>query len=141
MSLSQAIYNYIRQCPLISNTIRVRFNHLSDTPQEFSIDEVPEDIIVRRYIGSSIRQKTFNLTSRETYSQDQRVNIEKSDFYENFRAWLETQNRLKNLPVLDEPDDAQSISCLTSGYMYTATEDTAQYQIQLRLTYHHKGER
>ena len=141
MSLSQAIYDYIRQCPLIDRNIRIRFNHLSDTPQEFSIDEVPEDVIVRRYIGSSIRQKTFNLTSREAYFQDQRVNIARSDFYERFQAWIEEQNKLRNLPALDEPNTAQSLSCLTSGYLYTATEDTAQYQIQLRLTYHHEGER
>jgi hypothetical protein len=141
MSLSQAIYDYIRQCPLIDRKIRVRFNHLGNTPQEFSIDEVPGDVVVKQYIGSSIRQKTFNLTSRETYSQDQRINIEKSDFYESFSNWIETQSRLRNLPILDEPNTAHSITCLTPGYLYTATEDTAQYQIQLRLTYHHEGER
>lgn len=141
MSISSAIYQYIRKCPLIDSGIRVRFNHLGETPQEFSIEEVPEDVIVKKYIGSSIRQKTFYLTSRESYSQDQRINIEKSDFYEKFYDWIEEQNKLKNLPVLDGDNTAQSISCLTAGYLYTATEDTAQYQIQLRLTYLHKGER
>lgn len=141
MSLSQAIYDYIRKCPLIDSGIRVRFNHLGDNPQEFSIEEVPEDVIVKRYIGASVRQKTFYLTSRENYGSDQRINIEKSDFYEEFYTWIEEQNRLKNLPVLDENNTAQSIACLTAGYLYTNTEETAQYQIQLRLEYLHEGER
>ena len=141
MSISQAVYDYIRSCPLIDENTRIRFNHLSDTPQEFSIDEVPEDVVIKKYIGMSIRQKTFYLTSRETYSQDQRENIEKSDFYERFSGWIEEQNRTHNLPVLTGQDTAQKIKCLTSGYLYSATENTAQYQIQLRLEYIHKGER
>lgn len=141
MSISQAIYDYIRGCPLIENNIRIRFNRLGSNPQEFSIEETPEDIVVKRYIGASVRQKTFYLTSRETFSQDQRTNIEKSDFYERFYAWIESQNKAKNLPILEGDNKALSITCLTSGYLYTATDDTAQYQIQLRLEYLHKGER
>lgn len=141
MSLSQSIYDYIRKCPLIDRGIRVRFNHLGPSPQEFSIEEIPEDITVKKYIGSSIRQKTFLLVSRETYSMDQRVNIEKSDFYEHFYEWIEEQNRLRNFPILEGGKRPTKIQCLTAGYLYTAKEDTAQYQIQLRLEYENKGER
>lgn len=141
MSLAQSIYDYIRLCPLIDEGTYIRFNRLGPTPQEFSIEDVPEDVIVKRYIGSSERQKTFNLVSREVYNQDQRINIEKSDFYEEFYEWIEKQNRLKNFPVLSDSAIPTKIECLTAGYLYTADENTAQYQIQLRLTYLHKGER
>ena len=141
MSLAQSIYDYIRQCPLIERGVRVRFNHLGDTPQEFSVEEIPEDVVVKKYIGSSIRQKTFYLTSREQYSEDQRVNIAKSDFYEQFAAWIEEQNKTRNLPRLEGVNTARKIQCLTSGYLYTVSPDTAQYQIQLRLEYFHEGER
>lgn len=141
MGISQAIYNYIRQCPLISKGVSVRFNHLGAAPQEFSIEDTPEDTVVKRYIGSSLRQKTFYLTSRESYSTDQRLNIEKSNFYEEFQAWVEQQNRLKNFPALTGTQTPTKIECLTAGYLYTANDNTAQYQIQLRLEYLNKGER
>lgn len=141
MSITQSIYNFIRACPLIEKGIRVRFNRLGDLAQEFSVEDTPEDVIVQRFIGSSIRQKTFYLTSRESYSQDQRVNIEKSDFYEAFQEWIEEQNRIKNFPVLGGNKRSVKLECLTSGYLYAAEEDTAQYQIQLRLQYENKGER
>lgn len=139
MSLSQSIYDYIRDCPLIDSGTCVRFNRLGPEPQEFSVEDVPEDVIVKRYIGSSLRQKTFHLVSREVYNQDQRINIEKSDFYEDFQAWVEKENRLKHFPALTGDNRATKIECLTCGYLYTTEEDTALYQIQLRLTYLHKA--
>lgn len=105
---------------------------------EYTIDTTPCDTIVRKYVdGSSIRQFEFVFASRESYGSDIPQNIDNSEFYEQFARWIENNNEnLSDLLSLDNYQTAQYIELVTSGYAYDVGDNSARYQIQLRLVYY-----
>ncbi|MCR1952874.1 chloramphenicol resistance protein [Clostridium sp. DSM 100503] len=134
-----ALRNYIRNCPHLdtfNNAIKVNVNYLEGNPDTYSIEEVPINPIVRKYVnGDSIRQYAFIFTSREPYGIDVLQNIDNSGFYEKFADWIEEQNNKDIFPLLDNGLEPLSIEVTSTGYAFAVTEDTAQFQIQLRLKY------
>ena len=138
-----ALRNYIRTCPHLdtfNNAIRINVNYLEPNTDTYSIEEVPIEPILKRYInGDSIRQYAFIFTSREPYGIDVLQNIDNSGFYEKFADWIETQNNNEIFPLLDNGLEPLEIKVTSTGYAFAVTEDTAQFQIQLRLKYFKKG--
>lgn len=134
-----ALRNYIRNCPHLdtfNNAIKVNVNYLEGNPDTYSIEEVPINPIVRKYVnGDSIRQYAFIFTSREPYGIDVLQNIDNSGFYEKFADWIENNNDKGIFPLLDNGLESLSIEVTSTGYAFAVTEDTAQFQIQLRLKY------
>ena len=128
--------SYIRTCPLVSDG-KINVDYLGAKAGEYTIDVSPETPIVKRYIdGGSLRKVNFVFGSREYYGADVLTNLENSGFYEEFSRWVEAQNVKGNLPSLDGGKIAQSIETLSPGYLLDSASDTAQYQIQCRLTYY-----
>ena len=134
-----ALRNYIRNCPHLdtfNNAIKVNVNYLEGNPDTYSIEEVPINPIVRKYVnGDSIRQYAFIFTSREPYGIDILQNIDNSGFYEKFADWIENNNDKGIFPLLDNGLEPLAIEVTSTGYAFAVTEDTAQFQIQLRLKY------
>lgn len=134
-----ALRNYIRNCPHLdtfNNAIKVNVNYLEGNPDTYSIEEVPINPIVRKYVnGDSIRQYAFIFTSRESYGIDVLQNIDNSGFYEKFADWIENNNDKGIFPLLDNGLEPLAIEVTSTGYAFAVTEDTAQFQIQLRLKY------
>lgn len=139
----KALRDYIRTCPHLdtfNNAIRVNVNYLEPEADTYSIEEVPIEPIVKKYVnGDSIRQYAFIFTSREPYGIDVLQNIDNSGFYEKFADWIENQNDNERLPLLDNGLEPLEIKVTSTGYAFAVTEDTAQFQIQLRLKYFKKG--
>ena len=139
----KSLRDYIRTCPHLdtfNNAIKVNVNYLEPNTDTYSIEEVPIEPILKRYInGDSIRQYAFIFTSREPYGIDVLQNIDNSGFYEKFADWIETQNNNEIFPLLDNGLEALEIKVTSTGYAFAVTEDTAQFQIQLRLKYFKKG--
>lgn len=138
-----ALRNYIRNCPHLdtfNNAIKVNVNYLEGNPDTYSIEEVPINPIVRKYVnGDSIRQYAFIFTSREPYGADVFQNIDNSGFYEKFADWIENNNDKEIFPLLDNGLEPLAIEVTSTGYAFAVTEDTAQFQIQLRLKYLKRG--
>lgn len=138
-----SLRDYIKTCPYLdtfNSALRVNINYLDSSPDTYSIEEVPTQPIVKKYIdGSTKRQYDFVFTSREPYSSEVVQNIDNSEFYEKFANWIESQNDNEVLPVLGINLEALSIEVTSPGYAFSVSEDTAQYQIQLRLKYIKKG--
>ena len=131
----EAIREYFRECPLLVEN-KINIDGLPDADLEYSIDPVPATPIVKAYVdGSSLRQVVFVLASRNQYGPDVSLAIQASGFYEKLSAWLEEQNRNKQLPVLGGGRSAQSIEAQTDGYLFSTDRTTARYQIQLRMLY------
>lgn len=134
-----ALRNYIRMCPHLdtfNNAIKVNVNYLEPNTDTYSIEEVPINPIVKKYVnGDSIRQYAFIFTSREPYGIDVLQNIDNSGFYEKFADWVETQDDNEILPLLDNGLEPLSVEVTSTGYAFAVTDDTAQFQIQLRLKY------
>ena len=82
------------------------------------------------YKGVS-RIKTYDFTHRDVLLQ----NLANSGFYESLAAWLESQTRAGDLPVLPKGKKAQAIEAQSTGYLFTSGPDTGKYQIQCRLQY------
>lgn len=139
-----ALRNYIRMCPHLdtfNNAIKVNVNYLEPNTDTYSIEEVPINPIVKKYVnGDSIRQYAFIFTSREPYGIDVLQNIDNSGFYEKFADWIENQNNNEIFPLLDNGLEPLEIKVTSTGYAFAVTEDTAQFQIQLRLKYFKRKE-
>lgn len=139
----KSLRDYIRTCPHLdtfNNAIRVNVNYLEPDADTYSIEEVPIEPILKKYVnGDSIRQYAFIFTSREPYGIDVLQNIDNSGFYEKFADWIENKNDNEILPLLDNGLEPLEIKVTSTGYAFAVTEDTAQFQIQLRLKYFKKG--
>lgn len=139
----KALRDYIRACPHLdtfNNAIKVNVNYLEADTDTYSIEEVPVEPIVKKYVnGDSVRQYAFIFTSREPYGVDVLQNIDNSGFYEKFADWIENQNDNEIFPVIDNGLEPLEIKVTSTGYAFAVTEDTAQFQIQLRLKYFKKG--
>lgn len=111
-------------------------NYLGNTPVEYTVDTVPCDPIYKRYTdGSCMKRFLFIFGSREYYSADINQGIENQSFYEKFSDWICSQNDAGILPDLSEGREPVSLKILTGGYVLSADENTARYQIQLQLIY------
>lgn len=139
----ESIRNYMRNLECLdtfNNAIRVNINYLEENPDTYSIEEVPINPIIKKYInGDSIRQYAFIFTSREPYGVDILTNIDNSGFYEKLADEIERNNENEIFPLLDDGLEPLKIEVTSTGYAFAVTEDTAQFQIQLKLKYFKKG--
>ena len=135
----KAIREYILTCPVLemfSTAVLLNINYLSENIDSYSIEEVPCEPIIKRYAdGSSKRQYQFTFCSKEPYGAEILQNIENSGFYEEFAEWIEENNNNSILPILEGNLEATSIKITSSSYVVQVTEDTATYQINLKLEY------
>lgn len=135
----QGIRNYMRGLKCLdtfNNAIRVNVNYLEPSPDTYSIEEVPIEPILKRYVnGDSIRQYAFIFTSREPYGADVIQNIDNSGFYEKLADEIESNNDNEIFPILENGLEPLEIKVTSTGYAFAVTESTAEYQIQLRLKY------
>ncbi len=135
----QGIRNYMRGLKCLdtfNNAIRVNVNYLEPTPDTYSIEEIPIEPILKKYVnGDSIRQYAFIFTSREPYGADVLQNIDNSGFYEKLADEIESNNDNELFPILEDGLEPQEIKVTSTGYAFAVTESTAEYQIQLRLKY------
>lgn len=138
-----SIRNYMRNLKCLDTfnaAIRVNVNYLDPDIDTYSIEEVPIDPILKKYVnGDSIRQYTFIFISREPYGADVLTNIDNSGFYEKLADEIEKNNNNEIFPILENGMESLEIKVTSTGYAFAVTEDTAQYQINLRLKYFKKG--
>ncbi|MPU14905.1 chloramphenicol resistance protein [Acinetobacter baumannii] len=138
-----SLRNYMRELKCLdtfNDAIRVNVNYLEPNIDTYSIEEVPIEPIIKTYInGDSVRQYAFIFTSREPYGADVLTNIDNSGFYEKLADEIEQNNNNAILPVLENNLEPLEIKVTSTGYAFAVTEDTAQFQIQLKLKYFKKG--
>ena len=114
-----SLRNYMRNLKCLdtfNNAIRVNVNYLEPNTDTYSIEEVPVNPIIKRYVnGDSIRQYAFIFTSREPYGVDVLTNIDNSGFYEKLAVEIESNNNNEILPILDENLEALTIEVTSTG--------------------------
>ena len=129
-SIIDALEKYFIGCELLKDGA-LRVDYLGEKPVEYTIEVLPCDPVVKRYLGgSTVRQYLFAFGSREFYSQERLQNIQNSAFYE-----LETRSMSGILPELPDGMEAQQLEVVSSGYLFDGSMTNARYQIQLRLLY------
>lgn len=136
MTIIEAIREYMARCPLLRDGI-LNVEYLGAKPTEYVIESVPTPGIVRKYAdGSALKEYLFLFASREYFGGEVLYNLENSGFYERLADWIREQNKKRALPQLASGKTAQEISVVSSGYLFDSTEESARYQIQLRLLYY-----
>lgn len=134
-SIIDALEKYFIGCELLKDGA-LRVDYLGEKPVEYTIEVLPCDPVVKRYLGgSTVRQYLFAFGSREFYSQERLQNIQNSAFYELLADWVETRSMSGILPELPDEMEAQQLEVVSSGYLFDGSMTNARYQIQLRLLY------
>lgn len=140
MNIVESVREFIKTCPYLDEFHRgIGVDFLKEKETSYMIESVPADPVVKTYLGGdTVRQFVFAFSSRESYGEDVRQNLENTGFYEHFADWMEEQTKSKKLPELGEGKQAMLIEATSTGYPYDTDVKTAQYRIQCRLVYFQK---
>ena len=106
---------------------------LSKNVNQYSLDKIPTASTVERWItGGGIYKDVFSFRSRKTYSTDEINNLNNIGFFEKFENIIKSNNMKGVLPNIK---GIQAIECLNTGTMSDVNTNTAEFDIQLQITY------
>ena len=112
---------------------QVNVDFLSDEPNNYSLDKIPVEREVERWIiGDYLYKDLYSFRSRMNYSADTMSNIENIGFYETFEKIIKQKNNAGNLPDIE---GIESIRCMNCGTMTNANTNTAEFDIQIQIEY------
>lgn len=112
---------------------QINANMLSNEPNNYSLDKIPTSSTVEEWItGAKICRDVYSFRSRVGYSQDTIENLINVGFFEIFEKLISSNNEKGILPNIE---GIQSIQCLNCGSMNNANTNTAEFDIQIQITY------
>ena len=112
---------------------QINANMLSDKIENYSLDKIPTQSTVQKWIsGVVINKDVYSFRSRKAYSQDTINNLINIGFFEEFEYIIKSNNKRGILP---EIRNIESIECLNCGTMNNANTNTAEFDIQIQITY------
>lgn len=112
---------------------RINANMLSNDINNYSIDKIPTNTEIEKWIiGPSRRKEIYSLRSRKAYSQDTINNLNNIGFFESFEKIINSNNEEGILPQIE---GIEKIECLNCGTMNIAGTNTAEFDIQIQITY------
>ena len=119
---------------LVDNSnVKINADMLSKNINNYSLDKIPTASTVEKWItGGGIYKDVFSFRSRKEYSTDEINNLNNIGFFEKFENIIKSNN-MKG--VLPEIKGIQAIECLNTGTMVGANTNTAEFNIQLQITY------
>ena len=128
------IRTYLFELGIIDENSNINVDYLSNEPIQYVIEPIPVEPIIKAYKdGGSLRQFVFQFGSREYFGADVIQNMKNTEFYEDFSALIEDNNKKGVLPKIK---GIQSIECLNNGTINEDNTDNAKYVIQMRITYY-----
>ena len=118
---------------LTDNKYQINANMLSNEPNNYSLDKIPTSSTIEEWItGTKICRDVYSFRSRVGYSQDTIENLINVGFFEIFEKLISSNNEKGILPDIE---GIQSIQCLNCGSMNNANTNTAEFDIQIQITY------
>lgn len=124
---------------ITNNEYQINTNMLSNDINNYSLDKIPTETKVERWItGIEIHRDVFSFRSRMVYSQDVINNLSNIGFFEDFESKIYSNNENGILPAID---GIQEIKCLNCGTMNFAETNTAEFDIQIQITYRYNPTR
>ena len=112
---------------------QINANMLSNEPNNYSLDKIPTSSTVEEWItGTKICRDVYSFRSRVGYSQDTIENLINVGFFEIFEKLISSNNEKGILPNIE---GIHSIQCLNCGSMNNANTNTAEFDIQIQITY------
>ena len=111
----------------------INANMLSADPNNYSLDKIPTEPEVEKWIiGTDIHKDIYSFRSRNDYSQDTINNLINVGFFEFFEKKIKQNNEQRIFPQIE---GIQGIRCLNCGSMNNASTNTAEFDIQIEVTY------
>lgn len=127
------IREYIATCPYLDEYAELNIDYLLDKVNTYSVNEnAGYNPIINKFLKGSERQIMFTFDSKLRWNEDIQNNIDNSKFYEDFRDWLETNNKNKVFPNIE---GIYKIEALTPGYIFATNANEAIYRIQCKAEY------
>lgn len=118
---------------LVKGDYQINADMLSNDIDNYSLDKIPTSSEVERWIsGIEIHRDVFSFRSRKAYSQDTINNLQNIGFFEIFEQVIKDNNRKGIMPDIE---GIESIECLNCGTMLSAETNTAEFDIQIQITY------
>lgn len=118
---------------LTDTKYQINANMLSNEPNNYSLDKIPTASTVEEWItGARICRDVYSFRSRVGYSQDTINNLINVGFFEIFESIINSNNEKGILPDIN---GIQTIQCLNCGSMVNANTNTAEFDIQIQITY------
>lgn len=112
---------------------QINADMLSNDIDNYSLDKIPTASVVERWItGVEIHRDVYSFRSRMAYSQDTIDNLSNIGFFEQFENAIKTNNEEGILPDID---NIESIECLNCGTLNNTDGTTAEFDIQIQITY------
>ena len=112
---------------------QINADMLSKNVNNYSLDKIPTASQVEKWVnGIEIHRDVFSFRSRKAYSQDTINNLSNIGFFESFESVIKSNNKKGVLPDIK---GIQSIECLNCGTMLTSDGTTAEFDIQIQITY------
>ena len=116
---------------------QINANMLSNDINNYSLDKIPTNQVVEKWInGFSRYRDVYSFRSRNAYSQDTINNLSNIGFFENFENVIKSNNKKGVLPDIK---GIESIECLNAGTMVSADTNTAEFDIQIQITYRNEN--
>lgn len=112
---------------------QINADMLSDNIDNYSLDKIPTASVVERWImGIEIHRDVYSFRSRMAYSQDTIDNLSNIGFFEQFENAIKTNN---DKGILPDIDNIENIECLNCGTLNNTDGTTAEFDIQIQITY------
>ena len=116
-----------------NQNFQINANMLSNKIDNYSLDKIPTNTAVENWItGVTIRRDVYNFRSRMGYSQDTIENLKNIGFFEKFENTIKSNN---DEGILPDIEGIEKIECLNCGTMNNAGTNTAEFDIQIQVTY------
>lgn len=123
-----------------NNKSQINANMLSNDVNNYSLDKMPINTEAEKWIipkeinvgNIKKRREVYSFRSRKPYSQDTINNLNNIGFFEQFENVIQSNN---DLGVLPEIDNIEKIECLNCATMDNAGTNTAEFDIQIQITY------
>lgn len=131
------VREYIAKCPYLKEYAELNIEYLTDKVVTYSINEnAGYNPIIEDYLVDKDMQFLFTFDSKLIWNEDIQNNIDNSKFFEDFKNWLETNNRNKIFPDIS---GIYEIGATTNGYIFATNANEAIYRIQCYLKYYKEG--
>lgn len=116
-----------------NNFQQINANMLSNDINNYSLDKIPTSTEIEKWItGLEIHRDVFVFRSRNAYSQDVTNNLQNIGFFEMFEQLIRTNN---DKGILPDIQGIEEIKCLNCGTMLSSETNTAEFDIQIQITY------
>lgn len=112
---------------------QINADMLDNDVNNYSLDKIPTQTEVKKWItGLIVHRDVYSFRSRKAYSQDVINNLSNIGFFEKFESIIKSNNKKGVLPDIE---GIESIECLNCGTMLSANTNTAEFDIQIQITY------